>query len=107
MLHRRVVTIFLPLPQILMKMKRKLAYAAGLLLVACTFTACDMLGGSCQTCQTVSYENGNPIAWGTPADYCDNDLVTIKSNTSIDRQRRNHAVGVQLISLLRSLSGSY
>jgi hypothetical protein len=79
MLHRRVVSIFLPLPQIQMKMKRKLAYTTGLLLIACTFTACDMLGGSCQTCQTVSYENGNPIAWGTPADYCDNDLVTIKS----------------------------
>ena len=38
MLHRGVVSIFLPLPQILMDMKRKLAYAAGLLLVACTFT---------------------------------------------------------------------
>jgi len=79
MLHRGIVTIFLPLPQILMKMKRKLAYAAGLLLVACTFTACDMLGGGCQTCQTVSYENNNPIAWGIPAEYCDNDLVTIKT----------------------------
>jgi len=60
-------------------MKRKLAYAASLLLVACTFTACDMLGGGCQTCQTVSYENGNPIDWGTPAEYCDDDLVTIKT----------------------------
>jgi hypothetical protein len=78
MLHHGIMTIILPLRQILMKMKRKLAFAAGLLLVACTFTACDMLGGSCQTCQTVSYENGNPIASGTPADYCDNDLVTIK-----------------------------
>jgi hypothetical protein len=79
MLHRRVVSIFLPLPQILMKMKRKLAYATGLLLIACTFTACDMLSGSCQTCQLVSYENNNLIDPGTPADYCDNDLVTIKS----------------------------
>jgi hypothetical protein len=78
MLHRGDVTIILPLPQILKKMKRKLSYAAGLLLVACTFTACDMLG-SCQTCQTVSYENGNPIAWGIPADYCDDELVAIKA----------------------------
>jgi len=38
-----------------------------------------MLGGGCQTCQTVSYENNNPIAWGIPAEYCDNDLVTIKT----------------------------
>lgn len=79
MLHRGVMTNILPLPQILKKMKRKLAYSAGLLLVACTFTACDMLGGSCQTCQTVSYENGNPIAWGIPADYCDDELVAIKA----------------------------
>jgi len=79
MLHRGDMTIILPLPQILKKMKRKLAFAAGLLLVACTFTACDMLGGSCQTCQTVSYENGNPIAWGIPADYCDDELVAIKA----------------------------
>jgi hypothetical protein len=35
MLHRGVMTIILPLPQILKKMKRKLAYATGLLLVAC------------------------------------------------------------------------
>ena len=73
------MTNILPLPQILKKMKRKLAYFAGLLLVACTFTACDMVGGSCQTCQTVSYENGNPIAWGIPADYCDDELVAIKA----------------------------
>ena len=79
MLHRGVVTNILPLLQIPKKMKRKLAYAASLLLVACTFTACDMLGGGCQTCQTVSYENGNPIDWGTPAEYCDDDLVTIKT----------------------------
>ena len=79
MLHRGVVTNILPLLQIPKKMKRKLAYTASLLLVACTFTACDMLGGGCQTCQTVSYENGNPIDWGTPAEYCDDDLVTIKT----------------------------
>ena len=79
MLHHGVVTNILPLLQIPKKMKRKLAYAASLLLVACTFTACDMLGGGCQTCQTVSYENGNPIDWGTPAEYCDDDLVTIKT----------------------------
>ena len=81
MLHRGFMTNILPLPQILKKMKRKLAYAAGLLLVACTFTACDMLGGSCQTCQTVSYENGNPTAWGIPAEYCDDELVAIKATS--------------------------
>ncbi len=60
-------------------MKRKIAYAAGVLLITCTFTACDLLGGSCQVCQTVSYENNNPISYGTEAEYCDNDLLTIKA----------------------------
>jgi hypothetical protein len=58
-------------------MKRKLIYIAGVLLVACSFTSCEM--GSCQTCQTVSYENGNPIAWGNEAEYCDDDLIAIKA----------------------------
>ena len=62
-----------------MKMKRKLAYAACLLLVAFTFKACDMLGSGCQTCQLVKYENNNLIDPGTPAEYCDNDLVIIKT----------------------------
>ena len=79
MLHRGDVTIILPLPQILKKMKRKLAYAAGLLLVACTFTACDMLGGGCQTCQLVSYENDHLIDPGIPAEYCDDELLAIKA----------------------------
>lgn len=64
MLHRRPVSIFLPLPQILMKMKRKLAYAAGLIVIAFTFTACEMLGDNCEICQIVSYENGNPFLYG-------------------------------------------
>ena len=62
-------------------MKRKLVYAAGLLLIACTFTSCEMLGDGCQICQTVSYENGNPIAWGTEAEYCDHELIAIKAIT--------------------------
>lgn len=40
-----------------------------------------MLGDGCQVCQTVSYENGNPIAWGTEAEYCDEELIAIKAMT--------------------------
>jgi hypothetical protein len=58
-------------------MKKKLFYAVGLLLITITFTSCEM--GSCQTCQTVSYENGNPIAWGNEAQYCDDELLAIKA----------------------------
>ena len=47
-----------------MKMKRKLAYAAGLIVIAFTFTACEMLGDNCEICQIVSYENGNPFLYG-------------------------------------------
>jgi len=62
------------------RIKKKFAYAAGLLLVAGSFTACEMLGGSCQTCQLVSYDQaGDPFAWGTMAEYCDDDLVTVKT----------------------------
>jgi len=34
---------------------------------------------SCQTCQTVSYENNNPVAHGSEAEYCDDDLLAIKA----------------------------
>jgi len=60
-------------------MKRKLLYIACLLVVTCSFTSCDLLGDGCQICQTVSYENGNPIAWGTEAEYCDQELLAIKA----------------------------
>jgi hypothetical protein len=79
MLHCCDDVYFIPLSNILLEMKRKLFYAAGLLLIACSFKACDLIGGNCQICQTVSYENGNPIAWGPEAEYCDNELITIKA----------------------------
>ncbi len=59
--------------------KMKLLYIACLLLITCSFTSCDILGDGCQTCQTISYENDNPIAWGTEAEYCDQELLAIKA----------------------------
>lgn len=58
---------------------KKILYAAVLLIITCTFNSCEILGDGCQVCQTVSYENGNPIAWGTEAEYCGPDLVSIKA----------------------------
>lgn len=58
---------------------KKILYAAALILITCTFSSCEILGDGCQVCQTVSYDNGNPIAWGTEAEYCDEDLVAIKA----------------------------
>ncbi len=65
--------------EILLKMKRKLLYAAGFILMACSLHSCELLGGSCQTCQTVSYVNGYPTAYGTEAQYCDDELLAIKA----------------------------
>lgn len=58
---------------------KKLLYAASLVIIACTFSSCEILGDGCQVCQTVSYENGNAIAWGTEAEYCGQDLLNIKA----------------------------
>lgn len=60
-------------------MKRKILYAASLLAMTVAFTSCDMLGGNCQICRTVSYENGNPIAYGNEAEFCDEELLAIKA----------------------------
>lgn len=64
-------------------MKKKLAYAAGLLVIICSFTACDMIGGNCQICQLNSYEDNILIATVSEAEYCDDELLAIKSKPPI------------------------
>jgi len=63
----------------LKSMKKKLAYAAGLLVIVCSFTACDMIGGNCQVCQLNSYEDNILIATVREAEYCDDELLAIKA----------------------------
>ncbi len=58
---------------------RKLFFIACLILIACSFNSCELLGDGCQVCQTVSYENDNPIAFGTESEYCGERLVAIKA----------------------------
>jgi hypothetical protein len=60
-------------------MKRKLLYFAGLILITCTFKACDLLGENCQICHLVSYENGNLISEENEAEYCNETLLAIKA----------------------------
>ncbi|HUW92362.1 MAG TPA: hypothetical protein VMV74_04290 [Bacteroidales bacterium] len=60
-------------------MKRKLLYAAGFIMLTCSFNACELLGGNCKTCQTVSYENDYPIAYGNESQFCDEELLAIKA----------------------------
>jgi len=37
------------------------------------------VNSDCQTCRTVSYENGSPISYGTAAEYCGAELLAIKT----------------------------
>jgi len=62
-----------------MSVMKKLLYASALLLITCLFNSCEILGDGCQICQTVSYENGNAFAWGTEAEYCGEELISIKA----------------------------
>lgn len=78
MLHQKGSVIYLTLYQIIKNMKKKIVYAVCLILMVCSLTACEFLGGNCQICQTVSYENGNPFAWGLEKEYCGEDLLAVK-----------------------------
>jgi hypothetical protein len=62
-----------------MSAMKKLLYASACLIITCSFNSCEILGDGCQVCRTVSYENGNAIAWGTEAEYCGQELISIKA----------------------------
>jgi hypothetical protein len=61
-------------------MKRKIAYIAFLLLTACLFTSCEMLGDNCQICHQVTYDNGNPVNYGDETELCGDELFSVKAN---------------------------
>ncbi len=62
---------------------KKMIYALFLLFVTCAFTSCEMFGDNCQVCQIVTYENGNPIKWESEAEYCGQQLITIKASAPV------------------------
>jgi len=63
-------------------MKRKLLYAAGFLLVAFSFNACE--GLTCKVCSQNTYNSsGSLITEGTATEYCDADLVKIQATPDV------------------------
>jgi len=61
-------------------MKRKLMYLAGLILVSCSFTSCELLSGNCEVCALVSRDSyGNFISSQAETEYCDEELLAIKA----------------------------
>ena len=64
-------------------MKRNLFFAAFLLAVACSFSACEALTGGCKVCQNVTYENGKVVSASAETQYCGTDLATKESTPDV------------------------
>ncbi|MFN8242142.1 MAG: hypothetical protein U0X39_15485 [Bacteroidales bacterium] len=56
-------------------MKKKVIFAAFLLLTAISFTSCESLFQNCKFCRSVTYENGQVTNEGPEAEYCGQDLL--------------------------------
>lgn len=58
-----------------------------------------------EICQTVSYENGNAFAWGTEAEYCGEELISIKAFTPVNGVTTvwsvRHIYNADFMSILR------
>jgi len=51
-----------------------------LLIIACTFTACDALSGDCQVCRYASYDSANgETTYTDDIEYCGTDLIAMKA----------------------------
>jgi len=57
-------------------MKTKLLYAAGLVLVALSFTSCEK---TCKVCQQNTYVSGTLENEGSPSEYCGTELIKIEA----------------------------
>jgi hypothetical protein len=61
-------------------MKRKVLYIVSLLIITCTFTACDLLSGDCQVCHFKTYDQASgETTYSDEAEYCGQDLVNMKA----------------------------
>ncbi len=60
-------------------MKRKLLYAAGVILIALSFNSCE--GLKCKVCSQNTYNasTGDLINAGSEAEYCDAELIKIEA----------------------------
>jgi hypothetical protein len=60
-------------------MKRKLIYAASVVIMALAFTACETLT-DCENCQLITYNSsGGVVDEGVSAEYCGAALITFKA----------------------------
>jgi len=64
-------------------MKRRILLVVGFILITCSFNACELLSGNCETCQWVEYDNGVRTNEGDPIEYCDEDLLLYKNTPPV------------------------
>jgi hypothetical protein len=64
-------------------MKRKIIFAASLVLISFTFTACEGMFQNCKFCKNVTYDNGSVISESEEAEYCGTDLLQKESTPDL------------------------
>jgi hypothetical protein len=66
-----------------MHMKRKLLYAAGVIIIAFSFNSCE--GLTCKVCSQNTYNasSGDLITAGSDTEYCDAELVKIEATPPV------------------------
>ncbi len=63
-------------------MKKKLLYFSALLVIACAFQRCEVLG-TCKICKQVTYVDNAVTQEGTEAQYCDEKLTAIENTPDV------------------------
>lgn len=66
------------------RMKRKLFYAAGLVLIALAFTSCEAIK-NCKICQQNTYNatSGALLTEGSETEYCDASLLRVEATPDV------------------------
>ena len=65
-------------------MKRKVIYLISLVVIACTFTACDVISGDCQVCRYKNYDSHTgETTYTDEIEYCGTDLVAMKATKPV------------------------
>jgi len=54
------------------------------MIMACTFTACDMIGGDCQVCWYENYDtSSHETTYTEEAEYCGTELIAMKATKPV------------------------
>jgi len=65
-------------------MKRKVIYIISLIIIACTFTACEMIGNDCQVCWYETHDsNSNETTYSDEIEYCGTELLAMKATKPV------------------------